>query len=101
MEFNVPISVALGGFWAILLYGATVVGLLAVIGTFAWHELRVWLIPKGEIEAAALILLAQYGQQANIIALYREVDAARGRDHLEEGKWRRVRNFLRRRDMKG
>jgi hypothetical protein len=87
--------------WAILLYGATVLGLLAVIGTFVWRELRVWLIPESEIEAAALLLLGQYGRQANTIALYREVDAGRRHDHLEEGKWRRVRSFLRQQEMKG
>ncbi len=56
------------------------------------------LIPRGEIIAAMEELYDRHGEQAFEIACAREHRAWRDDDFFEQGRWRRIRNEIMRRE---
>mgnify|MGYP006921600374 CR=1 FL=1 len=72
-----------------------------IVAAGLWHvwdfRIRPLIIPKTEIKAIADELIAKHGPRAEEIAYIEEDRAWRYCDTFQQGKWRRVRRELRRR----
>lgn len=73
-----------------------------VAGIFLWLQwhsrVRPMLIPRIEIENLANQLLSEHGDRAEEFAAMEEDRAWRYSESFEQGKWKRVRNELERRN---
>ena len=56
--------------------------------------IRPQLIPRGEVERLATLLVEHYGERAEEVAFGEEYGAWRNSDGFAQGKWRRVRKLL-------
>ncbi|HVW57833.1 MAG TPA: hypothetical protein VHC00_19325 [Rhizobiaceae bacterium] len=79
--------------WALL-----ILAISPIVGAIGWEiwqgQIRPRLIPEAEIEAIASEMFARYGDQAEEMAFINEDRAWRYSDSFEQGKWRRVRNYI-------
>lgn len=83
-------------YFPLLTFGAF---LLAVFLWLQWHgRVRPMLIPSLEIERVADQLVEQHGDRAEEFAAMEEDRAWRYSKSFEQGKWKRVRNELERRN---
>lgn len=55
---------------------------------------RPHLIPRGEVERLAALLVERYGERAGEAAFAREYGAWHESDGFAQGKWRRVRKLI-------
>jgi hypothetical protein len=83
----------------VLIWTAATAPIWGVILFECWQLfVRPALIPRGEIDRLATTMLAEHGDAAERMAFAEEDRAWRYSDTFEQGKWRRVRRAMRRRE---
>jgi len=89
----------MAGYKEILTWAAVGVGAAPIWGAGLWvmwrGVVRPYLVPRGEIEELAAVLIERYGEDAEEVAYANEYGAWRNSDNFAQGKWRRVRRSIR------
>lgn len=88
----------MASYWKIVIWLAIGVATAPVWGAGLWvlwqGIVRPYLIPRGEVERLATLLVERHGERAEEVAFGEEYGAWRNSDGFEQGKWRRVRKFI-------
>ncbi|HSS99878.1 MAG TPA: hypothetical protein VLK33_22745 [Terriglobales bacterium] len=85
-------------YWEIVFWLAIGAATAPIWGAVLWvlwqGVVRPHLVPRGEVERLAALLVERHGERAEEVAFGEEYGAWRNSDGFSQGKWRRVRKLI-------